>query len=232
MSFLRWFAVAGCSISAGVAVDDHAHCTTGSLRDVVGGLYWQSVDDEHRADRHRLGDELLEEAAAMGESYDFGDLLGRVVGFDVEVGAGLRASGVDVAALHRSGQVEVEFRLTACLPDLNLSNVRVPRKLGKQSESDGERGIPQRWGPRIVSAYGWRLVGVDEVRPVTPSLEGILAGNEFGDGGDCVVDGARFEITALKKAVDAWQLRFRIHLVPPIAESPATAGRRPAAECC
>lgn len=120
----------------------------------------------------------------------------------VEVGAGLAASGFDVAALDRTGEREVEFGATRRRGDGDLANVRVPRKLGQQSKPDGQCRVPEGRWPFVVASDGRWFVGEHDVGAVGSPLEWVLRREKLGRRGDCVVDRARLQVTAREQAVD------------------------------
>src|SRR5688572_31306074 len=97
--------------------------------------------------------------------------------------ARLRASGLDIAPLHRSGQEEIELGATRRGVDLDLTNVRVPRQLGQQSKPHRERGVAEGRWPFVVAADSGRLVRVHHMRTKGPTFERVAAGYELGDRG-------------------------------------------------
>jgi len=168
------------------------------------------IQRQCRAHRNRLLDHLLEEAPLVREPDDLGHCLKRIIRLDIEVGPRLGASGLYIAPLDRSGEKEVELGAARSRLDRDLANVRVPRQLGEQSNPHRKRGIAERRRQFVVAAdRGW-LVGVDDMRAEGPCLERILAGQEFGDRGDRVIDRARLEIAVAQQAVDAWPLALWI----------------------
>src|SRR5262245_8872177 len=72
-----------------------------------------AIQRQRGSHRHRTGDHLLQKAPGVREPHHLGDGVGWIVGLDLEMSTSFGAAGLDVAALHRAGQVEVELSAAA-----------------------------------------------------------------------------------------------------------------------
>ena len=122
--------------------------------------------------RHRLDKALEREAGLLTHLDVLPDLLGRLIGLDLDARLQAQASPAHRSDQRRATHGEPRHLFHTDALDIQLGYFPVPGKLGEHSEGDGRAEVHQRRGSRILASQVCALVAHDGPRASFRSLKG------------------------------------------------------------